>query len=686
MRVLVVEDEKRLAAALRNGLEAEGFAVDVSLDGSDGLWMAREHAYDAIVLDILLPGINGYRLCETLREERNWTPILMLTAKDGEWDEVEALDTGADDFLTKPFSHAVLVARLRALFRRGARERPAVLDAGDLRLDPASKRGVARRRRARADGAASARCSSSSSGTRVTSCPSARSSPTSGTTTSRATRTSSRCTCGTCATSSTGPSIAMRSRPFAGRGTGWLPTVADPPRARWARLRAATGTVRFRATAAAVVIVGLALVIGAVGVLAVLRATLTNEVRDATFLRADDVLSALKSGTAPERLVTGVDDDFQIQVFDERGTLLAATPELREKDIIGRLRPGHSTVIRLGGDDERFLAVTKAAATPAGHRTVVTARTLEPVGETTRVVAGVLLAGSAAADGARRADHVEARRTRTRAGGRDPRRSRRDLRERDAPPGPRARWHRRGRPARVDDESHARSVGARATTAAAVRLRRVPRAALAGRIDPRAGRGRARAPRARRRLPTSPSTCSPRTFVCNAWSRICSSSPAPTNRPSDSSGARSISTISCSMSRSACAAGSSLRIDTTNVSAARVLGDAPGLRRVVANLAENAQRHARTRVAFSLADQRPQGGARGRRRRDRDTSGGSLESLRALRAPRRCRAPETRGGSGLGLAIVAQLVGAHGGTVAIVDGTGGGTRVEIRLDVAPDGN
>ncbi len=140
MRVLVVEDEKRLAAALRSGLEADGFAVDVSLDGSDGLWMAREHSYDAIVLDILLPGINGYRLCETLREERNWTPILMLTAKDGELDEVEALDTGADDFLTKPFSHAVLVARLRALFRRGARERPVVLEAGDLRLDPASKR------------------------------------------------------------------------------------------------------------------------------------------------------------------------------------------------------------------------------------------------------------------------------------------------------------------------------------------------------------------------------------------------------------------------------------------------------------------------------------------------------------------------------------------------------------------
>jgi two-component system, OmpR family, response regulator len=140
MRVLVVDDERRLAAGLRNGLEAEGFAVDVALDGDDGLWMAREHPYDAIVLDILLPGINGYKLCGTLRQDGIWTPILMLTAKGGEWDEVEGLDTGADDYLTKPFSYAVLVARLRALLRRGARERPAVLEAGDLRLDPAARR------------------------------------------------------------------------------------------------------------------------------------------------------------------------------------------------------------------------------------------------------------------------------------------------------------------------------------------------------------------------------------------------------------------------------------------------------------------------------------------------------------------------------------------------------------------
>ena len=120
MRVLVVEDEKRLAAGLKKGLEAEGFAADVALNGTDGLWMARENPYDAIVLDILLPGMNGYKVCATLREEGIWTPILMLTAKDGEYDEAEALDTGADDFLSKPFSFVVLLARLRALFRRGA--------------------------------------------------------------------------------------------------------------------------------------------------------------------------------------------------------------------------------------------------------------------------------------------------------------------------------------------------------------------------------------------------------------------------------------------------------------------------------------------------------------------------------------------------------------------------------------
>ncbi len=140
MRVLVVDDERRLARSLRVGLEAEGFSVDVAHDGTDGLWLAREHEYDAIVLDLMLPGINGYQVCATLRTEKNWTPILMLTAKDGEWDQVEGLDTGADDYLTKPFSFPVLVARLRAVARRGARERPTQLEVGDLRVDPAARR------------------------------------------------------------------------------------------------------------------------------------------------------------------------------------------------------------------------------------------------------------------------------------------------------------------------------------------------------------------------------------------------------------------------------------------------------------------------------------------------------------------------------------------------------------------
>ncbi|MBK5288561.1 MAG: response regulator transcription factor [Acidimicrobiia bacterium] len=139
MRVLVVEDEANIADALATGLRAEGFDVDVVNNGDDGLWRARETAYAAIILDILLPGMNGYRICRTLRAEGVWTPILMLTAKDGELDEAEALDTGADDFLSKPFSFVVLVARLRALLRRGAAPRPAVLQVGSLTLDPASR-------------------------------------------------------------------------------------------------------------------------------------------------------------------------------------------------------------------------------------------------------------------------------------------------------------------------------------------------------------------------------------------------------------------------------------------------------------------------------------------------------------------------------------------------------------------
>ncbi|MFZ1440258.1 MAG: response regulator transcription factor [Candidatus Microthrix subdominans] len=134
-----MDDEPRLAVAVKRGLEAEGFAVDVAATGDEGLWMATEVAYDAIVLDIMLPGISGYTVCARLREAGVWTPILMLTAKNGEYDEAEALDTGADGYLSKPFSFVVLVAHIRALLRRGATERPAKLSVGDLVLDPATR-------------------------------------------------------------------------------------------------------------------------------------------------------------------------------------------------------------------------------------------------------------------------------------------------------------------------------------------------------------------------------------------------------------------------------------------------------------------------------------------------------------------------------------------------------------------
>ncbi|SCF15173.1 DNA-binding response regulator, OmpR family, contains REC and winged-helix (wHTH) domain [Micromonospora tulbaghiae] len=140
VRLLVVEDETRLAAALRRGLSAEGFVVDVAATGPEGLDAARHGEYDAMILDVMLPGLSGYEVVRRLRAEQRWLPVLMLSAKDGEYDQADGLDCGADDYLTKPFSYVVLLARLRALLRRGAPRRPTVLTVGDLRLDPARRR------------------------------------------------------------------------------------------------------------------------------------------------------------------------------------------------------------------------------------------------------------------------------------------------------------------------------------------------------------------------------------------------------------------------------------------------------------------------------------------------------------------------------------------------------------------
>jgi two-component system, OmpR family, response regulator len=140
MRVLIVEDEAKMAGLLRKGLRQEGFAVDLAGKGEDALWMAGATEYDAIVLDLMLPGIDGIEVCRRLRGDGVWSPILMLTARDGVRDRVAGLDSGADDYLVKPFSYAELLARLRALARRGGGERPTELRVGDLRLDPAARK------------------------------------------------------------------------------------------------------------------------------------------------------------------------------------------------------------------------------------------------------------------------------------------------------------------------------------------------------------------------------------------------------------------------------------------------------------------------------------------------------------------------------------------------------------------
>ncbi len=139
MRVLVVEDERRMATLLERGLQEEGYAVDLAATGEDGIWLATENAYDAVLLDVLLPDLDGFEVCRRLREAGRWAPILMLTARDAVPDRVEGLDAGADDYLTKPFAYPELLARLRAVIRRGPHERPAAISVGDLSLDPATR-------------------------------------------------------------------------------------------------------------------------------------------------------------------------------------------------------------------------------------------------------------------------------------------------------------------------------------------------------------------------------------------------------------------------------------------------------------------------------------------------------------------------------------------------------------------
>ena len=227
MRVLMVEDEVRLADTVRRGLTDAGFVVELVHDGEDAVWAATEHSYDVIVLDIMLPKLNGYKVLEQLRDRGVWTPVLMLTAKDGEYDQTDAFDLGADDYLTKPFSFLVLIARLRALIRRGGPERPVVLTAGDLMLDPARRRveragqeialTPARVRPARVPDASPRRHR------QQTRDPGQRLGPR----LRRRSRTWSRSTSATSASSSTPPSAATPSKPSAAWATASTPRAAE---------------------------------------------------------------------------------------------------------------------------------------------------------------------------------------------------------------------------------------------------------------------------------------------------------------------------------------------------------------------------------------------------------------------------------------------------------------------------
>ena len=400
MRVLVVEDEPRLAEGLRAGLTADGFAVDVALTGTDGLWLAREVPFDAIVLDVMLPGLTGDRICRLLRDGGVWTPILMLTALDDDAAQVHGLDVGADDYLTKPFSHEILVARLRALLRRGSPARPAVLAAGDLRLDPASRRVW----RGQVELELTAREVSVLK----------------------------------CLLRFQGEVLGKREilahvwdygfegdpnivevyvrrlrdkvdRPF-GRHVDrdaagqWLPAGtrwrligpahgASGADATWPPGRGASrplaGSVRARITAAVVVVVAAALLVGATALVAGFRAALIREAQAVAEVRVAEVVRVIDAGGDPLASVAG-DDDVLLQVRDGTGRVVEASPGGASAVELGDVRPAEWRTVYPPFDDDPF---TVTAATAGNGRTVVLGRSLGVAVESTRTLIALLALG-----------------------------------------------------------------------------------------------------------------------------------------------------------------------------------------------------------------------------------------------------------------------------------------------------
>ena len=376
MKILVIEDDKRLAATVKRGLEQEGYAVDVALDGTDGQWLATEQHYDAIVLDVMLPGVNGYRLCAGLREAGDWTPILMLTAKRGEYDEAEALDTGADDFLSKPFSFVVLLARLRALVRRGRSERPAVIEIGDLRLDPAAhqcRRGddghpaqPTRVLGARVPGPTGgiggeqARAARARVGLRV-----------------RGRRQHRR------GVRAAAPAQGRRAvRPDDDPDRAWCGVPGRRVMRSW------FATVRVRTTVFATLVVTVALVAGALLLLGVQHRALVAGLERSVRNRSADVADLARRDALPKTLTAAKEDAAFTQVVDTRGTVLGASRNLRGRGVVFDAAPTSAEallVTRTIGplDDSRFRVAVRRVNTPSGPVLVFAGDQLEAVDEAT---------------------------------------------------------------------------------------------------------------------------------------------------------------------------------------------------------------------------------------------------------------------------------------------------------------
>ena len=360
MRVLVVEDDVKMASLLRRGLVEEGLAADVARTGDDALWMAEATEYDAIVLDVMLPGADGFEVCRRLREAGRWSPVLMLTARDAVEDRVAGLDAGADDYLTKPFSFAELLARLRAIARRAPLERPTVLEAGDLRLDPATRRAwrgasrsVSRRR--------SSRCSRRSCVALERCSPATSSSSTAGTTGTKPLERRRRL----CPLPARENRSALRAN-----------VARDGPR-RWVPLqRRSVNRLPIRARLTLAFAVAMAVVLAATGALVYLglRSALDEAINDTLQSRVEDLVA----GESPE----ANSDESWAQVIDGSGRVVAEPGEqsLLDEEELARVEPGRELRLereRVPGIDGRGRLLATAVDGQQGRRVIVAAASLD---------------------------------------------------------------------------------------------------------------------------------------------------------------------------------------------------------------------------------------------------------------------------------------------------------------------